>query len=200
MRSMSAMGSWPGSSATTRASSSTNGPTRDTCSANRRRSDHALVCDASSSASQTLLARASRAMPPGAWAVALIKPQFEAGSPRCGPKGRCPRSRGSCSGLRADQCLVGWEARLASVGITESPITGPEGNREFLIGAVLSDPSGLLRVAAGHIALRDLGQQRPDLAGFHRHVRIVQQAIEFVQLPERYRFPSCPCLRSYRPC
>ena len=74
---------------------------------------------------------------PGAWAVALIKPQFEAGPDAVGRKGvvRDPAvHQAVCERIQAWwAALPGWRV----IGITESPITGPEGNREFLIAADL---------------------------------------------------------------
>jgi 23S rRNA (cytidine1920-2'-O)/16S rRNA (cytidine1409-2'-O)-methyltransferase len=94
-----------------------------------------LVCDASFIGLTTLLPAPLSLCVPGAWAVALIKPQFEAGSGAVGAKGVvrdpavheavCARIRDWWAGL------PGWQV----LGITESPITGPEGNREFLIAA-----------------------------------------------------------------
>jgi 23S rRNA (cytidine1920-2'-O)/16S rRNA (cytidine1409-2'-O)-methyltransferase len=96
----------------------------------------ALVCDASFIGLQTLLPASLALCEPGAWAVALIKPQFEAGPGRVGRKGVvrdpavhtavCDRIHSWWDGER------GWRV----LGMTESPITGPEGNREFLIAAV----------------------------------------------------------------
>ena len=67
--------------------------------------------------------------------MALIKPQFEAGPEAVGSKGvvRDPAvHRRSATASRAWwAALPGWRV----LGITESPITGPEGNREFLIAA-----------------------------------------------------------------
>lgn len=95
----------------------------------------ALVCDASFIGLQTLLPAPLSLCMPGTWAVALIKPQFEAGRDAIGAKGvvRDP-------GVHAQVCerLHAWWAALPGwtvLGITESPITGPEGNREFLIAA-----------------------------------------------------------------
>ena len=95
----------------------------------------ALVCDASFIGLATLLPAPLALCVPGAWAVALIKPQFEAGRDQVGSKGVvrdpavhaavCERVREWWSGL------PGWEV----LGIAESPITGPEGNREFLLAA-----------------------------------------------------------------
>jgi 23S rRNA (cytidine1920-2'-O)/16S rRNA (cytidine1409-2'-O)-methyltransferase len=95
----------------------------------------AIVCDASFIGLQTVLPAAMGLAAPGAWLIALIKPQFEVGRERVGKKGvvRDPA-------LHEEVCttigtwlggLEGW----AVAGITTSPITGPEGNVEFLIGA-----------------------------------------------------------------
>ncbi len=95
----------------------------------------ALVCDASFIGLATLLPAPLLLCGPGAWAVALIKPQFEAGPALVGGKGvvRDPAvHRQVC-----DQ-IVGWwsgQAGWSVDGVAESPITGPEGNKEFLIGA-----------------------------------------------------------------
>jgi len=95
----------------------------------------ALVCDASFIGLRTLLPAPLALCAPGAWAVALIKPQFEAGPDQVGRKGvvRDPAIHAAvCEAVR------GWWAGLPGwsvVGVTESPITGPEGNKEFLIAA-----------------------------------------------------------------
>jgi 23S rRNA (cytidine1920-2'-O)/16S rRNA (cytidine1409-2'-O)-methyltransferase len=95
----------------------------------------ALVCDASFIGLATLLAAPLALCAPGAWAVALIKPQFEAGPGQVGGKGvvRDPAvHRAVCERVGAWwAALAGWRV----IGLTESPITGPEGNREFLIAA-----------------------------------------------------------------
>lgn len=95
----------------------------------------ALVCDASFIGLQTVLPAGLALCAPGAWAVALIKPQFEAGPGQVGRKGvvRDPAVHEEvCARIRTWWAgLPGWEV----LGIAESPITGPEGNHEFLIGA-----------------------------------------------------------------
>ena len=95
----------------------------------------ALVCDASFIGLATLLPVPLALCVPGAWAVALIKPQFEAGPEAVGRKGvvRDPSVHEAvCTRIRAWWAgLPGWRV----LGITESPITGPEGNKEFLIAA-----------------------------------------------------------------
>ncbi len=94
-----------------------------------------VVCDASFIGLATVLPAALTLASPAAWAVALIKPQFEAGPDKVGKGGVvrdpavhdevCERVRSWWSGL------PGWTV----LGIKPSPILGPEGNREFLIAA-----------------------------------------------------------------
>ena len=100
----------------------------------------ALVCDASFIGLATL-SRAARTAFPAPWAVALIKPQFEAGPKAVGRKGvvRDPAAHQAV----CDRVRVWWAAQAGwtVLGITESPITGPEGNKEFLIAATLTSPA-----------------------------------------------------------
>lgn len=95
----------------------------------------ALVCDASFIGLATLLPACLALCTAGAWAVALIKPQFEAGPGLVGAKGvvRDPAvHRAVCDRVAAWWGgLAGWTV----LGIAESPITGPEGNKEFLLAA-----------------------------------------------------------------
>ncbi len=96
----------------------------------------ALVCDASFIGLATVLPAPMALCAPGAWAVALIKPQFEAGRQAVGSKG-VVRDPAVHAAVR--ERVRGWWAALPGwrvLGIEPSPITGPEGNREFLIGAV----------------------------------------------------------------
>jgi 23S rRNA (cytidine1920-2'-O)/16S rRNA (cytidine1409-2'-O)-methyltransferase len=97
----------------------------------------ALVCDASFIGLATVLAAPLSLCGPGGWAVALVKPQFEVGPEAVGSKGvvRDPALHTLvCERVRAWwDALPGWRV----IGLTESPITGPEGNREFLLAAVL---------------------------------------------------------------
>jgi 23S rRNA (cytidine1920-2'-O)/16S rRNA (cytidine1409-2'-O)-methyltransferase len=99
----------------------------------------ALVCDASFIGLATVLPAPLALCAPGAWAIALIKPQFEAGAALVGSKGvvRDPAvHQAVCERVQAWwSALPGWTV----LGVAESPITGPEGNKEFLIGAVRSD-------------------------------------------------------------
>ncbi len=95
----------------------------------------AVVCDASFIGLRTVLPAPLGLCAPGAWAIALIKPQFEAGPGEVGGKGVV---RDPAVHQRVCDEIVAWWAGLpgwAVLGVVESPITGPEGNREFLIGA-----------------------------------------------------------------
>ena len=105
----------------------------------------ALVCDASFIGLRTLLPSPLACCAAGAWAVALIKPQFEAGPEHVGKGGvvRDPEVHTSVC-----ETIVEWWAALPGwqvLGIEPSPITGPQGNREFLIGARHRDEPGHLR-------------------------------------------------------
>jgi 23S rRNA (cytidine1920-2'-O)/16S rRNA (cytidine1409-2'-O)-methyltransferase len=92
-----------------------------------------IVCDASFIGLRTVLAAPLALAAAHARLVALIKPQFEAG-PREAPKG-VVRDEAVHARICAD--VVGWIAAQGwSVqGIEPSPITGPQGNREFLLAA-----------------------------------------------------------------
>lgn len=97
-----------------------------------------VVCDASFIGLETVLPAALALAAPGAVLVALIKPQFEVGPDRVGKGGvvRDPAlHREVCDRIAAWLAArPGWQV----LGITESPITGPEGNVEFLIGGRLA--------------------------------------------------------------
>jgi 23S rRNA (cytidine1920-2'-O)/16S rRNA (cytidine1409-2'-O)-methyltransferase len=94
-----------------------------------------IVCDASFIGLRTALPAALTLAAPGAHLVALIKPQFEVGKGRVGKGGvvRDPE-------LHAEVCTtiaawLGAQADWHVLGITESPIEGADGNKEFLIAA-----------------------------------------------------------------
>lgn len=100
-----------------------------------------IVCDASFISLRVVLPAALALAARGAVLLALIKPQFEVGKGLVGKKGvvRDPD-------LRAQVCdeVVEWlqdQAGWSVLGVTESPITGPEGNVEYLIAASLENAS-----------------------------------------------------------
>ncbi|MEA2791916.1 MAG: rRNA (cytidine1920-2-O)/16S rRNA (cytidine1409-2-O)-methyltransferase [Acetobacteraceae bacterium] len=100
----------------------------------------ALVCDASFIGLATILPAPLALCTPGAWAIALIKPQFEAGAASVGSKG-VVRNPAVHQAVR--ERIENWWSGLPGwtvAGVVESPITGPEGNKEFLIGACFTSP------------------------------------------------------------
>jgi len=94
-----------------------------------------IVCDASFIGLSKVLDAPLKLAKPGALLVALIKPQFEAGRDEVGKGGvvRDPIVHSRVCDTAAEWIETqGWRV----VGVTESPITGPEGNKEFLLGAI----------------------------------------------------------------
>lgn len=99
-----------------------------------------VVCDASFIALHKVLDAALDLTRPGAMLVALVKPQFEAGREEVGKGGvvRDPEvHRRVCDQAVAWVQSKGWIV----CGVEKSPITGPEGNIEFLLGAT-KGPTG----------------------------------------------------------
>jgi len=93
-----------------------------------------IVCDASFISLSKVLANALKLAKAGGKLVALIKPQFEAGREEVGKGGviRDPAVHERvCEEAKAWVESQGWTV----LGVTPSPITGPEGNVEFLLGA-----------------------------------------------------------------
>ena len=93
-----------------------------------------LVCDASFIGLAKVLERPMTFAKPDARLLALIKPQFEAGRSEVG-KGGVVRDSAIharvCAEISAWVMAQGWTV----AALVESPITGPEGNVEFLIAA-----------------------------------------------------------------
>ena len=94
-----------------------------------------IVCDASFIGMAKVLEAPLKLARAGAMLIALVKPQFEAGRLEVG-KGGVVRDaqvhRRVCDEAAAWVETQGWRV----LGVAESPITGPEGNKEFLLGAV----------------------------------------------------------------
>jgi 23S rRNA (cytidine1920-2'-O)/16S rRNA (cytidine1409-2'-O)-methyltransferase len=94
-----------------------------------------VVCDASFIGLAKVLEVPLRLAAPSCTLVALIKPQFEVGRGEVGKGGvvRDPALHARvCDQVRDWLEQSGWTVR----GVVESPITGPEGNIEFLICAI----------------------------------------------------------------
>lgn len=94
-----------------------------------------IACDASFIGLETVLPAPLALAKPGAWLIALIKPQFEVGKGSVGKRGVVRDTK-----LHDEVCarIARWLAddmHWRVLGLTQSPITGPEGNIEFLIAA-----------------------------------------------------------------
>lgn len=99
-----------------------------------------LVCDASFIALAKVLPVPLGFVRSGGRALVLVKPQFEAGRDEVGKGGvvRDQQVHARVCAAAADWFLAqGWVVE----GITASPITGPEGNVEFLLAAYRPETS-----------------------------------------------------------
>lgn len=97
-----------------------------------------LVADVSFISLTKILPCCDALLAPGAWAALLVKPQFEAEPRDVGKNGvvKDEAVRQRCVDKIVDFATrqLSWQA----LGVTPSPIPGPQGNREFL--AVFSIP------------------------------------------------------------
>ncbi len=96
-----------------------------------------VVCDASFIGLAKVLDKALDFARPGGRLMALVKPQFEAERGEVGKGGVVRDASVHDRVVHAAQAWVegrGWHVE----GVTKSPITGPEGNIEFLLGATRS--------------------------------------------------------------
>ena len=95
-----------------------------------------VVCDVSFISLKLALPPALGLAAPGARAVLLVKPQFEAGREAIGKGGLL---RDPADAERVAHDLRGWLDGLPgwrALGLCPSPIEGGDGNREFLLGGV----------------------------------------------------------------
>lgn len=79
-----------------------------------------------------ILPALSGVLPDGAHAICLVKPQFEAGREKVGKHGVV---RSHAVHIEVIQACIGYATanRFEVLGMTQSPIRGPEGNVEFLM-------------------------------------------------------------------
>ena len=73
-----------------------------------------------------------RLLKTGGEAVCLIKPQFEAGREKVGKKG-VVRDPAVHEEVIQTVCLIAREVGFSILGLTFSPVKGPEGNIEYLL-------------------------------------------------------------------
>ncbi|MEO8896653.1 MAG: TlyA family RNA methyltransferase [Rhizomicrobium sp.] len=97
----------------------------------------AIVADMSFISLKLALPAALKMAPPGAWLIALFKPQFEVGREKIGKGGVV---RDSHARLLVLFEFLHWlneqgDWRVLSPPFIDSPIEGGDGNHEFLVGA-----------------------------------------------------------------
>ncbi len=112
---------------------------RDLCTEHLDRPVQMIVCDVSFISLRLALPPALSLAEEGARLVALIKPQFEAGKDWVGKGGIVSDPQVHervCGEIVAFLEGEGWLV----LGVTESPVEGGDGNREFLVGAVKGLP------------------------------------------------------------
>lgn len=90
------------------------------------------VIDASFISLSKVLPAVAGLLKPGGRIIALIKPQFEVGRGEVG-QGGIVRDPAAHEKVIEDICHLAQDLGLAVAGLCESPITGADGNREFLI-------------------------------------------------------------------
>ncbi|MDC0093883.1 TlyA family RNA methyltransferase [Alphaproteobacteria bacterium] len=92
-----------------------------------------IVCDASFISLKKILPSGLQFLKKNGWLAALIKPQFEVGKGLVG-KGGVVRDPNLHEEVISD--IKGWiqsEMNMNVIGVVESPILGPSGNKEFVI-------------------------------------------------------------------
>jgi 23S rRNA (cytidine1920-2'-O)/16S rRNA (cytidine1409-2'-O)-methyltransferase len=92
-----------------------------------------IVCDASFIGLRTALPNALTLAAFGAHLVALIKPQFEVGKGRVGKGGIVREPELHQEVVDTITTWLGEKPGWSVLGVTDSPITGADGNKEFLI-------------------------------------------------------------------
>jgi 23S rRNA (cytidine1920-2'-O)/16S rRNA (cytidine1409-2'-O)-methyltransferase len=114
-----------------------------------------LVCDVSFISVRTALPPVLRLLEPGWDAVVLVKPQFEAGKDEVGRGGVVRDADVHRRVLReVVDAALGWGA--TTVGVVDSRLPGPKGNREFFVHLIdsaepvlLDDIDERIRAAVG---------------------------------------------------
>lgn len=95
----------------------------------------AIVCDVSFISLKLALPRALALATKDTWAALLIKPQFEVGRVHIGKGGIV---RNPSMGEKAAKEIAAWLSEQDGwgvTGLTQCPLTGSDGNQEYLLGA-----------------------------------------------------------------
>ena len=96
---------------------------------------HLLVCDASFIGLRTVLPAGMDLVASRGQMITLIKPQFEVGKEHVGKKGVVSDPARHTLVCDVVEKWVGDHPAWTVLGITESPVKGPQGNKEFLLAA-----------------------------------------------------------------
>ena len=96
----------------------------------------AITCDASFIGLETVLPAPLALAAPGAFLVALIKPQFEVGREAVGKGGIVRDAAARDAACERIAAWLGARDGWRVLGLVESPIEGAAGNREYLIAGV----------------------------------------------------------------
>ena len=108
---------------------------RDLSPAHVPQAPQAIVADVSFIGLKLALPPALDMAAPGAWAVALVKPQFEVGRNWVGKGGIVRDAQMQNEAVSDIRHFLAGQSRWTVIGHIESPILGGEGNREFLLAA-----------------------------------------------------------------
>jgi 23S rRNA (cytidine1920-2'-O)/16S rRNA (cytidine1409-2'-O)-methyltransferase len=95
----------------------------------------AIVIDVSFIGLKLVLPPALDMAAPGAWLVALVKPQFEVGRLWVGKGGIVKDAEMQAEALMDIEKFISSQTRWTVIGHIDSPIQGGDGNREYLIAA-----------------------------------------------------------------
>jgi 23S rRNA (cytidine1920-2'-O)/16S rRNA (cytidine1409-2'-O)-methyltransferase len=98
-------------------------------------SPQAIVIDVSFIGLKLVLPPALDMAAPGAWLVALVKPQFEVGRLWVGKGGIVKDAEMQAEALMDIEKFISSQTRWTVIGHIDSPIQGGDGNREYLIAA-----------------------------------------------------------------
>ena len=137
-----------------------------------------IVCDASFISLAKVLDKALDFARPGGRLLALIKPQFEAERGEIGKGGVVRDPGGARRGSATRPRLAARRAAGAVEGVTPSPITGPEGNVEFLIAATEGlDPRSVSAASAAAARMTGIASKSQLRMSFLRYALFTVPAV-----------------------
>ena len=96
----------------------------------------AVVCDASFISLKKIIPSGLSFLKTNGWLAALIKPQFEVGKGLVGKGGVVRDPQLHQDVINDIEFWIKNEMNMNLLGVTESPILGPKGNREFVVVAI----------------------------------------------------------------